>query len=226
MNSQTNYYLVVGQLSNFTFDFADPEQDSISFRIVAASELINSFVQKVGGTDDRFSLLLQATERSEQPVELILQYTDSYHKRQELWTDIRLSLYLFASDPPTFASELQHVTADRCSAVVVKLPEVSEVNGQNYTVSLARDTPGWVVMLNNSFVLLNTINMTYDIPRHSEVTVIAKDVSEAWSKHTLMVDVSPLMVPSFGYIEDMVITEPNMQMHFEVQISDAVQVVE
>lgn len=215
----------MGKLANITFEFADQEDDVVKLKVIQNNHA-SSFVQSISNSNNKFALLLQAHESKDEPVEFALQYTDSYHQEAEFWANVTLSLYIFVSDPPVFSDELQPVSADRCSASVITLPPVVEPDGQNFSVSLSGDAPGWVTLLNETSLLLNTTDFRYSIEPNVKVTVVLRDDTGAWSQHSFNVSVSPYTVPSFGIIGNISLSTPKGTVDIRVHSDREVSVID
>ena len=179
--------------------FNDTEQDLISVTI-HQNGFISTFVKTTNDTN-KFIIMLQANEARSNPTKLVISYTDSYHKDVSFMQQTTIELYLFAVDPPSFATDLQVVHANRWSNTNVDLPAVFDPNGYNWTISLDPSTPAWVI-LNNTLMTFNTTDFRYNI---LEITIISlKIINEknAWTKYNLTIETSNYTYPSFGVISN------------------------
>ena len=160
------------------------------------------------------------------PTNLVVSFTDSYHKNASLVQSITIELYLFAADPPYFATDLQVVQANRWSNTNVNLPDIIDPNGLNWTISLDPSTPAWV-SVNNRSLTLNTTDFRYYI---SETTIISLKITNeknAWVKYNLTIETASYSSPSFGVISNITVvegtkTEVKLNLHsgLDVQVVD------
>lgn len=106
-------YVVLGQVSQLQFEFDDNEHDNVKLR-VSSSQHFSSFVKYDAATTATVMLMPDAAQSVQSaPVELILVYTDSYHRLDTDWQPFSTLLYVFASEPPYFVDSLQPLHADR-----------------------------------------------------------------------------------------------------------------
>ena len=77
------------------------ESDAISSFAIFNSSLFSTQV------------LLQSNIFSDSIEDLVFFFTDFYHQDASFWMNTTLSVYLFASEPPVFDSELNNIQADR-----------------------------------------------------------------------------------------------------------------
>ena len=125
VSSNSSYYLVLNQLTSFLLTFNDIEEDLISVTI-HQNDFINTFVKTISNTSN-FIVMLQTNETSNDPTNLVISYTDYYHKDVSFMKQTMILLYLFAVDPPYFATGLQVVNANRWSNINVDLPATMNV---------------------------------------------------------------------------------------------------
>ena len=224
VNLNSSYYLVVNKLSTFMLTFNDTEQDLISVTILRNS-FVNTFVQTTNNTS-QFIFMLQTNETSSEPTSLVVSFTDSYHKDASLVQNITIELYLFAVDPPYFATDLQVVHAKRWSNTNVNLPAIIDPNGLNWTISLDPSTPAWVSLLNRSL----TLNTTHFRCNISETTIVSLKITNeknAWVKHNLTIETTPYISPSFGVISNIIVVEgTQIEVKLDLQSGLDVQIID
>ena len=86
----TSYYLIVNQLSTFMLTFDDNEEDFINVAILH-NDHVSSFVQTTDNTN-KFKVILQANDASIDPTNLVISYTDSYHKDASFLQTLKIEL--------------------------------------------------------------------------------------------------------------------------------------
>ena len=90
VNLNSSYYLVVNQLSTFMLTFNDNEEDFINVAILH-NDHVSSFVQTTDNTN-KFKVILQANDASIDPTNLVISYTDSYHKDASFQQTLKIEL--------------------------------------------------------------------------------------------------------------------------------------
>ena len=145
--------------------------------------------------------MLQAKESTDDPTQLLLSYTDSYHKDASFWQNIIIEIYLFAVDPPSFADDLQVIYANRWSNKYIDLPKIVDPNGLNWTVSLDPSTPAWIIA-NNTLLKLNTTDFSYNISETTTVSLKITNEKNSWTKYNLTIETANYTYPSFGVISN------------------------
>ena len=122
-------YLVIDKITAFYLEFLDEESDYVIVKM-SESDSVSSFVTF---NSSLFSsqVLLQSNVISDSIEDLVFFYTDSYHQDASFWMNTTLSVYLFASEPPVFDSELSNVQADRWQNKVIILPTFSDPDNPN-----------------------------------------------------------------------------------------------
>ena len=224
VSSNSSYYLVVNQLTTYLLTFNDFEEDLISVNILH-NDFINAFVKATSNTN-KFIIMLQINETSNDPTNLVISYTDSYHKDASFIQITMIELYLFAVDPPLFATDLQVVYANRWSNINVDLPSIIDPNGFYWTISLDPLTPAWVSLSNRSLTL-NTTDFNYNILETTIVSVKITNEKNAWVKYNLTVETTYYTSPSFGIISNITavegsLTKVKLDLHsdFDFQVVD------
>ena len=199
VNFNVSYYLVVGELTTSMLTFYDVEDDFITIKMIQ-NELVNTFAQGTSNSN-QFIIMLQAIESREDPTQLSISYTDSYHKDASFWKTTIIDLYLFAVDPPLFANDPQVIYANRWSNKYIDLPEIVDPNGLNWTVSLDPSTPAWIIA-NNTLLTLNTADFRYNISMTIIVSLKITNEKNAWTKYNLTIETASYTSPSFGVISN------------------------
>ena len=205
VNWNWTYYIVMNEVSVFTFKFFDNENDQVILTVNETQNIVGFHPQRNPNDTNIISLLLQPYQMSDDPVNIIVNYTDSYHQAAEFYTSINLQLYIFSVYPPVFDSNPTEVHGDMWSNFSSKLPSITDPQGLNYTVSLDSNIPQWV-SLNNNSIMFDTTNSSYIIQKSSIITVIVTNQANAWTKYNLTVDVDQNVKPVFGNIEDIIVT--------------------
>ena len=122
-------YLVIDKIITFYFEFLDEESDYVIIKM-NESDSVSSFVTF---NSSLFSsqVLLQSNVISDSIEDLVFFYTDSYHQDGSFWMNTTLSVYLFASEPPVFDSQLSNIQADRWQNKEITLPSISDPDHPN-----------------------------------------------------------------------------------------------
>ena len=122
-------YLVIDKITVFYFEFFDEESDNVIVKM-SESDAVSSFA--TFNTSLFLSqVLIQSNAISDSIEDLKFFYTDSYHQDASFWMNTTLSVYLFASEPPVFDSELSNIQADRWQNKEIILPTVSDPDSPN-----------------------------------------------------------------------------------------------
>ena len=203
INSNATYFLVFEQISTFILNFADDEHDKIIIS-TSLNEHISYYIQNTNDSNI-FKILWKSNEVLSNPVQLNIEYTDSYHQDLKYIEKIILEFYLFEVEPPSFTSVLPVISANRCHNLTVSLPEVIDPNGLNWSFSLDRNTPDWITLTLNNSLFLNTTNLSYNI---SEVTIVSLKVmneKNAWRMYNLTINTDQYYYPSFTFIDNITV---------------------
>ena len=137
---------------------------------------------------------------------LVITYTDSYHKDVSFIQQTTIEFYLFGAGPPSFANSLQVVHANRWSNTNLNLPNVIDPNILNWTISLDPSTPAWII-LNNTLLTLNTTDFRYNISETTIVSLKITNEKNAWTKYNLTIETAKYTSPSFGVINNITAVE-------------------
>ena len=217
------YYIVMNEVSLFTFKFFDNENDQAILSVNETNDRVGFYTQRNLKDTNIMNLLLLPNQISDEPVNIIVNYTDIYHQAAEFYTRIRLQLYIFSAFPPVFDSNPTEVHGDMWSNFSYKLPSSADPQGLNYTVSLDLSTPRWVSFANN-FIEFYTADSDYDIPKSSIITVILTNKQNAWIKYNLTVYVDQNEKPVFSNIENIIVTFGTINQVF-VNVSSSTSVI-
>ena len=126
---ESKEYLVVDKMMTFNFKFFDGEFDLVIVKM-SNSDAVGSYaIFKSPTFSSEISLL--SNKISESVENLIFYYTDYYHQDALFLKNITLSVYLFASEPPIFNSELSSIFANRCKNQEIVLPSVRDPDSPN-----------------------------------------------------------------------------------------------
>ena len=223
LNSNWTYYIVMDEVSVFTFKFFDNENDQVILNANEIQNIVGFHPQRNSNDTNTISLLLQPKQISDDPVDIIVNYTDIYHQAVEFYTSINLQLYIFSVFPPVFDLNLTKVHGDMWSNFSYKLPSIADPQGLSYTVSLDSNTPQWV-SLNNNSIMFDTTNSSYVIQKSSIITVIVTNEESAWTKYNLTVDVNQNLKPVFGRI-DKVIATFGVVSQISVNVSSSTEII-
>ena len=129
MSIESKEYLVVDKMTTFRFKFFDKELDFVIVKM-SNSDAVGSFtIFKSPTFSSEISLL--SNKISESLEKLVFYYTDYYHQDALFMKNITLSVYLFASEPPIFDSELSIIFANRWQNKEIVLPSVSDPDSPN-----------------------------------------------------------------------------------------------
>ena len=122
-------YLVIDKITAFYFEFLDEESDYVIVKM-DQSDSVSSFVT-FNSSLLSSQVLLQSNVISDSIEDLVFFYTDSYHQDASFWMNTTLSVYLFATEPPVFDSQLSNIQADRWQNKEIILPTISDPDNPN-----------------------------------------------------------------------------------------------
>ena len=205
VSSNYTYYIVMNEVSIFTFKFNDTDHDQALLSVNEPQNIIGFYSQRDPKDTNIVNLLLQPNQMSDQPVNIIVNYTDIYHQAAEFYTSMNIQLYIFSVYPPVFDSNLTEVHGDMWSNLSYKLPSITDPQGLRYNVSLDSNTPQWVSLRNN-LITFDSTNSSYVIPKSSIITVIVTNEQNAWTKYNLTVDVDQNVKPIFETIDNTIVS--------------------
>ena len=102
----------MNEVSVFTFKFNDTENDQAILIVSESQNIVGFYSQRDPKDTNIINLLLQPNQMSDEPVNILVNYTDSYHQAAEFYTSINLQLYIFSVYPPVFDSNPTEVHGD------------------------------------------------------------------------------------------------------------------
>ena len=199
-STNTTSYLVVNKTFNSTFEFTDIEADRVSLKYTY-NNLVNIFIRPTSNIDLKFDIIMKTETASQTPTTLEFSYTDSYHRDNQYWTWLNVTVNLFASEPPIFDSSLDNILISRWSFSNYLLPHVTEPDGQNFTIQLADSTPNWIELINNSTLKISPLEQQITQVKTVQVEILLTDETNAFSKYAMNVTLQPYFSPQFGAIE-------------------------
>ena len=223
VSSNWTYYILMNESSIFTFKFNDNENDQAILFVNETQNIIGFYSQRDLNDTNIVNLLLQPNQMSDEPVNIIVNYTDSYHQAVEFYTSMNIQLYIFSVYPPVFDSNLTEVHGDMWSNFSFKLPSITDPQGLRYNVSLDSNTPQWVSLRNN-LITFDSTNPSYVIPKSSIITVIVTNEQNAWTKYNLTVDVDQNVKPVFSSIDSIFVTL-GVVSKFSVNVSSSTEII-
>ena len=91
VSSNATYYLVVGEITIFMFNFTDEEEDNIIINSYQ-NDLINFCVQSTNNPN-QYKITIQGNEVTNNSTYLTIMYTDSYHQNSNFIQILNLELY-------------------------------------------------------------------------------------------------------------------------------------
>ena len=197
-------YLVVNKLKNYTVEFTDQEGDRILFKYTY-NNLVNIFVQQTPNIALQYNVIMQTETASQIPAILEFSYTDFYHQDNQYLTLLNITINLFESEPPIFDSSLTNILISRWSNYDYLLPNITEPDGQNFTVQLSNSTPSWIELINNSTINISPIMQQTSKSETVSVEIVLTDETNAFSKYILNVTLLPYLSPQYEIIKNIYI---------------------
>ena len=122
-------YLVIYKITKFYFEFFDNESDYVIVKM-SENDSINSYIA-FNSSLYSCQVVILSNKSSDSIEDLLFFYTDSYHQDSSFWMNITLSVYLFASEPPVFDSELNSIQANLWQNKEITLPTISDPDNPN-----------------------------------------------------------------------------------------------
>ena len=215
VSSNCTYYIVMNEVSVFTFEFFDNENDQAILIVSESQNIVGFYSQRDPKDTNIINLLLQPNQMFDEPVNIIVNYADSYHQAVEFFTSINIQLYIFSVYPPVFDSNPTEVHGDMWSNFSYKLPSITDPQDLRCNVSLDLNTSQWA-SLSNNLITFDSTNSSYVIPKSSIITVIVTNEQNAWTKYNLTVDVDQNVKPVFGSIDNIIV---NLGVEGQVSIN-------
>ena len=116
-----------------------------------------------------------------------------------------MQLYLFEVDPPSFASDLSTVNIDRWTNSTVILPNIIDPNNLSWSIELEIHTPQWITLKDDNTLLLNSANLSFNIPESTLITIKLINKKNAWKLYNLTINLESYFYPSFTYINNITV---------------------
>ena len=156
MSYDPNSYVVFNQLKLLNFTFSDQENDELFIKIVDPG-LLNIYIQRLPSNTE-FQLAVMALDTSNSNQTVVLQYTDAYHQDPSSWKNLTISIVVYPTEPPRFASQLNDVLVFACDNFSIKLPEVVDDDSESFWIELDPSTPNWITLVGNSTLTIDALD--------------------------------------------------------------------
>ena len=177
-NTTNDWYLVVNKIKNFTISLTDQENDPIYVKVADKSD-VNVFVQKLNTTSFALIMMTTASSAANSTIHSLatLAYYDKFHQDSSQWLYFNISLSIYPSEPPKFASQLQDLTIDLCQTNHTKylLPPIVDPDSSYFEISLVNNSHSWVniasdgdtsKLLNTSSIYVSITLLNFSIQLH------------------------------------------------------------
>ena len=141
IDTQKNWYLVFDVMKNFSISFYDKEDDPIYVNVAYKSD-VNVFVQNLNTTS--FALIMMTTDNSAANSTIsslvTLAYYDKFHQDSSQWLYFNISINIYPSEPPKFASQLRDLIIDLCQTNYTKylLPSIVDPDSSYFEISFVK----------------------------------------------------------------------------------------
>ena len=194
-------------------------------------------------TTSNGTMYIQANNASSEPAEIMISYTDSYHKDLTMWKNFTLTYNLFVSEPPVFKTNPQNIELNRCASTSVEMPQfydpdtddsgyvifIIKCYSSDVTVSLSSGTPSWITLNSNNSIFFNTTNNKVKIDDLTTVSIKLTDSTNAFMIYSFNVTVDSFVQPSLPEVDDMHFPWPiltsvliQVQSMFNVTVADCI----
>ena len=190
-------YLILNQISNFTINFEDDEDDIVKIQI-QNNQYFSSFVKYI--SSETVILMIQPEGSLGDQFNVTIYFTDSFHLNEEDWQNFTTQMTLFASIPPTFDKGLNSISVNKWQNYLYLLPTFSDPDSNNITAKLGEGTPNWISMNKNFTISLNSKSGNDVKEGLTQVDIVLIDETNSWTKYTINITVEPLISPIFGLI--------------------------
>ena len=205
LNTNINYYVKINQISIFTLEFYDQENDKIVI-ILKQYDEIGLYSQQDPSSKQKIKLFLQANTYSENPIYIVVTYTDSYHQDLSFYNRLEFSIYTFLVDPPLFENNLETFNANRWSNYSIVLPRAEDPNGLNSTISITPSNLDWIQLSNNT-LFLNTANLDFNISETTVVTLKITNSQKAWREYNQTIVTEQYFRPTFEDMQNVSVSD-------------------
>ena len=155
-NYDPNSYVVFNQLKLLNFTLSDQENDEVFIKIVDPG-LLNIYIQRLPSNAE-FQLAVMALNTTNSNQTVVLQYTDAYHQDASSWRNLTISIVVYPTEPPRFASQLNDVVASACDSFSITLPEVVDDDSESFMIELEPSTPSWITLTGNSTLTIDSLD--------------------------------------------------------------------
>ena len=123
VSSSIPNYLSLNQISNFTIQFQDEEDDNVRINIQSSTYFV-SFVKYLSSNNANILIMPEGSSGDQFDFSFI--YTDSYHLNSNDWQLFTKQMILFASQPPVFDSSLNSVNVNQWQDYLYVFPKYSD----------------------------------------------------------------------------------------------------
>ena len=190
-----NMYVVFNKLKLLNFTFSDQENDELFIKIIDPG-LLNIYIQRLP-SNTVLQLAVMALDTSNSNQTVVLQYTDSYHQDSSRWKNLSISIAVYPTEPPRFASILNDVVVPICDNLNITLPEVVDDDSDKFWIELDPSTPSWITLIGNSTLEINILDANWD--KTKTIQLVAFKLSDdsgavVHPKLKLLIDSSMLFV--------------------------------
>ena len=98
----SNWYVVYQKVANYSITFDDVERDTVELKLEDSGSL-SVFIQRQ--SKSVFTLLATWYDETISETVVVLKYTDIYHTDNQFWTNIKINIGVFKSEPPKFVEQ-------------------------------------------------------------------------------------------------------------------------
>ena len=221
LSTNINYYVKINQLSIFTLEFYDQENDRIVI-ILEQYDEIGLYSQQDPSSKQKIKLFLQANSYSENPINIVATYTDSYHQDSSFYNKLNFTIYTFLVDPPLFENNLETFNANRCSNYTIVFPRVEDPNGLNSTISISQSNLDWIKLSNNT-LFLNTANLDFNISETTVVTLKITNSQKAWREYNQTIVTEQYFRPTFEDMQNVSVSD-GILYEFNIKVASKYKV--
>ena len=156
MSYDPNSYVVFNQLKLLNFTFSDQENDELFIKTIDPG-LLNIYIQRLPSNTE-FQLAVMALDTTNSNQTVVLQYTDAYHQDPSSWKNLTISIVVYPTEPPRFASQLNDVLVSACDNFSITLPEVVDDDSESFWIELDPSTPNWITLIGNITLTIDALD--------------------------------------------------------------------
>ena len=222
----SDVYVVINQLKNFTLKFDDIEGDNILLKIVNF-EFLNAYVQSYQ-SNNTFLLIVLADQGVNTETSITLNYTDSYHQDLQYWNSLTMNVFIYASNPPQYAVSLQNVSISACGCANFSLQTATDQDDDSFSVSLDNSAPDWIKLIDmNTLYVCPPQSIIYKNMPPQLVNIVLLDATEAYSNNTFYVNIDTSMLVEFPILQNISLHYLELySMKLEVQSASDIHLVD